>query len=262
MRQHCPFWLILRTHGRGRRAVRETGRGLRGAVQARDEKDEIEQQSGHAAKILRQAAAACSDHQRAAPHGIKIKEGGDEREANRRNNAGYKLAGAAHPMNQEFQRVVGQRKTDGHSESRGPRRFGFAERFRERAVKTRRDGAKEKFSLHRGKRSGQPCREVRKEENGSAQERTEESGFPVPALNEDGERIAQQAKEDGADRAVRAWRAGAVDGGRQICTRSMRAPLREAKASALARTMRQLPLGKHSGAFKIWSILCNLRRIG
>ena len=121
-------------------------------------------------------------------------------------------------MDGEFDRVVGEGKTDGYSQSRGPRRFSFAERFGKGPVKAGRDGAKEKFGLH-----------------GGAEERTQNGRFPVPALDQDGERVAQQAKEDGADRAVGALRARAVNGeGRQICTRSIRQRLSRKRPQAPA----------------------------
>src|SRR5262249_41451136 len=97
--------------------------------------------------------------------------------------------------------------------------FSFAQRFGKGPVKAGTDGAKEKFGLHGGERGGQPSRKIRKEEDGGAEERTQNGGFPVPALEQDRERVAQQAEEDAADRAVGALRARAVKGeGRQICS--------------------------------------------
>lgn len=130
-------------------------------------------------------------------------------------------------------RVVGEGKTDGYSQSRGPRRFSFAERFGKGPVKAGRDGAKEKFGLH-----------------GGAEERTQNGRFPVPALDQDGERVAQQGERRRGRPSGRRLAGPSREWGRKTNLHPLHTPASfpEAPGSARKRPQAKERPGRHAEA--------------
>src|SRR5262249_29301383 len=177
----------------------------------RRKEQEIEEETWHAAEIVGERAVAFTNDQGTAAHGVEIEEGGNESEADRRENAGKKLPSAAHPVNEKFQRMIGGWENNGYRERSRPWGLGFAERFGESAVKARADGAEKKLSLHGGKCGGKARGEIGKEKNSRTKKRAEEGRLPIPPPDQSGERIAGDAAKGCTDRAGRRehqWKGG------------------------------------------------------
>jgi hypothetical protein len=102
-------------------------------------------------------------------------------------------------VNEELEGVIGERKEDCDCKSTRPGRFGFAKRLGQCSIKAGSDATEE----HGGNGRGQAGGEIGEEKDCGSEHRAEKSGLPIPALDENAEKVAQKAQKDRTDGAVK-----------------------------------------------------------